>query len=205
MASLKETFGSIADAIREKDGSTAKMTPAEMPARIQKIPSLLTEYTPAQIIYSRSTSKIIDVKPVVYTDFTTATSLYSCFNSCLSVQSLILPDGFGQAASNISLCFLKCSSLSSLHLPNGFGQAATSTALCFGACSALTDITGNPNFKTSMSFTAATNLTHDSLMVIINGLQTVTTTQKLTLGATNLAKLTDAEKKIATDKGWTLA
>ena len=42
-------------------------------------------------------------------------------------------------------------------------------------------------------------------MVIINGLQTVTTTQKLTLGETNLAKLTDAEKKIATDKGWTLA
>ena len=42
-------------------------------------------------------------------------------------------------------------------------------------------------------------------MVVINGLQTVTTTQKLTLGATNLAKLTDGEKKIATDKGWTLA
>ena len=46
---------------------------------------------------------------------------------------------------------------------------------------------------------------HDSLMVVINGLQTVTTTQKLILGATNLAKLTDAEKKVATDKGWTLA
>ena len=42
-------------------------------------------------------------------------------------------------------------------------------------------------------------------MVVINGLQTVTETQTLTLGSTNLAKLTDAEKKIATDKGWTLA
>lgn len=57
----------------------------------------------------------------------------------------------------------------------------------------------------SVSFIAAQNLTHDSLMVIINGLQTVTTTQKLTLGSTNLAKLTEADKKIATDKGWTLA
>jgi hypothetical protein len=32
-----------------------------------------------------------------------------------------------------------------------------------------------------------------------------TTTKTLTIGSTNLAKLTDAEKKIATDKGWILA
>ena len=31
------------------------------------------------------------------------------------------------------------------------------------------------------------------------------TVKTLTLGSTNLAKLTDAEKKQATDKGWTLA
>ena len=31
------------------------------------------------------------------------------------------------------------------------------------------------------------------------------TTYTVTLGATNLAKLTDAEKAIATQKGWTLA
>ena len=64
---------------------------------------------------------------------------------------------------------------------------------------------GNPNFKISVSLSASTKLTHDSLMVVINGLQTVTTAQKLTLGTANLAKLTDEEKKVATDKGWTLA
>ena len=42
-------------------------------------------------------------------------------------------------------------------------------------------------------------------MVVINGLKTVTTAQTLELGTTNLAKLTDDEKKVATDKGWTLA
>lgn len=35
--------------------------------------------------------------------------------------------------------------------------------------------------------------------------QEVTTTHTLTLGSTNLAKLTDEEKAIATEKGWTLA
>lgn len=95
--------------------------------------------------------------------------------------------------------------LASLTLPAGFGQNATDLDYCFAICPELTEITGNPNFKTSVGFSDSTKLTHDSLMVIINGLQTVTETQTLTLGTDNLAKLSDAEKQIATDKGWTLA
>lgn len=60
------------------------------------------------------------------------------------------------------------------------------------------------NFNVS----TCTKLTHDSLMSIINTLKdysSTTTTKTCTLGATNLAKLTDAEKAIATQKGWTLA
>lgn len=47
-------------------------------------------------------------------------------------------------------------------------------------------------------------ISHESLIYIINNAKTVTD-KTLTLGAVNLAKLTDAEKKVATDKGWTLA
>lgn len=51
-----------------------------------------------------------------------------------------------------------------------------------------------------------TKLTHDSLMTIINALENKTSgTWTVTLGTANLAKLTDAEKAIATGKGWTLA
>ena len=92
-----------------------------------------------------------------------------------------------------------------MHLPSGFGQKATNITNCFYNCTSLTTITGNPNFKVSLSMSSCRKLTHDSIMVIINGLQIVTTTQTLTLGSTNLAKLTEAEKQIATDKGWTLA
>ena len=92
-----------------------------------------------------------------------------------------------------------------LHLPTGFGQNSTVNNGCFAGCTALTTITGNPNFKVSLNLVNCDKLTHDSIMVVINGLQTVTTTQKLTLGTDNLAKLTEADKKIATDKGWTLA
>ena len=92
-----------------------------------------------------------------------------------------------------------------MHLPTGFGQASTDNVMMFYYCSGLTIITGNPNFKAYVDLSKCQNLTHDSIMVVINGLQTVTEAQTLTLGSTNLAKLTDEEKKIATDKGWTLA
>lgn len=69
----------------------------------------------------------------------------------------------------------------------------------------MVDITGNPKFKVSLDLSPCESLTHDSLMVVINGLQTVTETQTLTLGSTNLDKLTQEEKQVAIDKGWTLA
>ena len=55
-----------------------------------------------------------------------------------------------------------------------------------------------------------TQLDHSSLLVIINGLYDYvaagnTRTRYIKLGATNLAKLSDEEKAIATSKGWTIA
>jgi hypothetical protein len=63
--------------------------------------------------------------------------------------------------------------------------------------------------RNGLNFKSSTKLTHDSLMSIIGALadyskDTSGTSWTLTLGATNLAKLTDAEKAIATEKGWSL-
>lgn len=60
---------------------------------------------------------------------------------------------------------------------------------------------------TGFHVSAHTGLSYESLMSIVDALKDysgTTTTKSITLGATNLAKLTDAEKAIATDKGWTL-
>ena len=59
--------------------------------------------------------------------------------------------------------------------------------------------------KVSFNISSSTNFTKEALVEILNNLATVTTTQTLTMGATNLAKLTDEDKLIATNKGWTLA
>lgn len=64
--------------------------------------------------------------------------------------------------------------------------------------------------KNGFNVSPCSKLTHESLMSIINCLvdkttDTSGTTWTVTLGSTNLAKLTDSEKAIATQKGWTLA
>ena len=59
-----------------------------------------------------------------------------------------------------------------------------------------------------LSLSSCQKLTHDSLMSIINALADktgVSGTWKVTLGSTNLAKLTADEIAIAEGKGWTLA
>lgn len=57
------------------------------------------------------------------------------------------------------------------------------------------------------NFSWSSNLTQASILSILNALKDYSGTSgySITLGTTNLAKLTDAEKAIATQKGWTLA
>jgi surface protein len=59
--------------------------------------------------------------------------------------------------------------------------------------------------KVKFDISPSTKFEREDLVTILNNLATITDTQTLTMGATNLAKLTDNDKAIATNKGWTLA
>ena len=74
----------------------------------------------------------------------------------------------------------------------------------FGNCKNLEEI-HMININADLYISASTKFTREALLEIIGNLKAQTSgSKKLTMGATNLAKLTDADKKIATDKGWTL-
>lgn len=81
----------------------------------------------------------------------------------------------------------------------------TSWANAFVACNALEEINIEGVIDKDISFASSSKLAHGSIMNIIECLGTVSSTRTLTLGTENLAKLTDTEKAIATQKGWTLA
>ena len=59
--------------------------------------------------------------------------------------------------------------------------------------------------QNDIDFSSCPKLTHDSIMDIIGHLGSVSAQRTLTIGTTNLNKLTTEEKAIATQKGWTLA
>ena len=104
---------------------------------------------------------------------------------------------------NMNSMFYGCSSLTSVPL----FDTSDVTKICnmYYRCSSLTTLCLFLNLKTNLDISKALNLTHDSLMNVINKAADVTSSPKtLTLGTTNLSKLTDAEKAIATNKGWVL-
>ena len=57
------------------------------------------------------------------------------------------------------------------------------------------------NIGADLDIHDSTKFEREDLLVILNNLKTVTETKTLTMGATNLAKLTEEDKAIATNKG----
>ena len=62
------------------------------------------------------------------------------------------------------------------------------------------------NINTDLDISSSTKFTREELVEIIGNLKAQTSGSKtLSMGSTNLAKLTDEDKAVATGKGWTLA
>lgn len=74
----------------------------------------------------------------------------------------------------------------------------------FYGCTSLKEI-HMTHIKVSFDISSSTAFETTDLVEIISNLDPVTTAQTLTMGATNLAKLTQDQILVATGKGWTLA
>lgn len=81
---------------------------------------------------------------------------------------------------------------------------AESLGAAFASCSSLLHIHCK-HFPVSFDIHWSTKLSQEALVEIISNLDPVTTPQTLTMGATNLAKLTQDQILVATGKGWTIA
>ena len=128
------------------------------------------------------------------------TSMYSMFYNCSSLESI--PQLDTSNVTNMSYMFNDCSSLESI--PQLDTSNVTNMNNIFASCSSLKSILMT-NIGVSLDISASTKFEREDLLVILNNLKTVTSTKTLKMGATNLAKLTDEDKLIATNKGWTLA
>lgn len=123
-------------------------------------------------------------------------------NKLTSFPALNLSNG-----TNFQYTWYYCSALTTI------GQLDLSSGTNFNGtwvfCQKLTTLSGFGAIKESIWLNESPNLTVDSIMNIINqaaNLNSLGITGKtMTFGSTNLAKLTDAQKAVATSKGWTLS
>lgn len=127
------------------------------------------------------------------------TNMSSMFENCASLKTIPLLNT--NNVTNMGNMFSYCYSLKSVPLLNT--SKVTNMNYMFRSCSLLTTLNGFTGLKTDLDLSYCANLTHDSILNVINKAATVSS-QTLTLGSTNLAKLTDEEKAIATNKGWIL-
>lgn len=126
------------------------------------------------------------------------------FNNCQSIITIPLLN-FSKA-NNVRFLFYNCLKLEvipELDFSSVPSDSLYSTGIFMG-CSSLKPILAT-GIKFSFNISDSTQFETEDLVTILNNLATVTAAQTLTMGETNFAKLTDEDKAIATNKGWTLA
>ena len=127
-------------------------------------------------------------------DTSKVTNMNGMFASCNSLTTV--PQLDTSKVTNINSMFWACYSPTNLGGLTNLGQAYSTTQSA-----------NYSNYRLDLSL--CSNLTHDSLMNVINGLYDIATkgcnTQQLVLGSENLAKLTAEELAIATTKGFSVS
>ena len=142
-----------------------------------------------------------NLKTVPLFDTSKVMSMGSMFDGCSSLTTVPLFDTSN--VNDMNGMFSNCSSLTTVPQFNLFN--AIYMDFMFVGCPNLEEI-HMININANLSISASTKFTREALLEIIGNLKAQTSgSKKLTMGSTNLAKLTDEDKAIATNKGWTLA
>lgn len=140
------------------------------------------------------------LETVVISSGVTAVENYA-FDGCSSLDDVTLPNTITTIG---SYAFRNCTSLQTITLPSSITSI---NANSFNGCTSLTNIVLGEGWNCECSFSAVTTLTEASLAAMLNSLADLTgsTAKTLTLGSTNLNKLTAEEKLVALNKNWNLA
>lgn len=133
-------------------------------------------------------------------DLSNVVNAYGMFNGCSKL--ITIPTYDTSKFENIERIFINCQKLETIPALN-FSNVKNMKDAFYGCISLKYFLAYG--MKVSFDISASTQFEASDLEIILNNLATVTETQTLTMGTTNLAKLTDEQKAIATSKGWVLA
>ena len=124
------------------------------------------------------------------------------FFQCNSLTNITLPNTVQYLRNQ---AFYSCRGLKTISIPNSIKEIGDNV---FGLCSALENVTLESGFNANgLDLSASTLYSVNTLVTMLNALanRTGQVPYTLTLGSTNLAKLSNEQLAIATEKNWTLA
>ena len=125
----------------------------------------------------------------------------SMFSTCFNLTTVPLFDT--KNVTDMNNMFFYCSNLATVPLFDT--KNVTNMRNMLSGCSSLEEI-HMININANLNISSSTKFTREAILEIIGNLKAQTSgTKTLTMGSTNLAKLTEEDKAIATNKGWTLA
>lgn len=134
-------------------------------------------------------------------DTVNVTNMSEMFKNCSSLKTLSLFNT--KNVTNMSNMFYYCPYL--ITVPRFDTSKVTNMNYMLSNCGNLEEI-HMININANINISSSTKFTREALLEVIGNLKAQTSgTKTLTMGSTNLAKLTDEDKAIATNKGWTLA
>ena len=139
-------------------------------------------------------------------DVSRVTTTTSMFSECQNLREITITDWNLAACTTIATMFRYCYKLEKAVLTGWQIPKVTATAPAqfLGDCPNLKDLWIFP-IPLNHSYANDRSLSHESLIRIIESLPVMTAARTVNLTSTNVARLTAAEKAIATAKKWTIA
>lgn len=138
-------------------------------------------------------------------DTSKGTNFSQAWRGCMALTTMSQLDL--SSGTNFSYAWWDCASLTelpALNMSNG-----TDLSYAWRGCLNLVNLGGFGEIKESIDLQDSTKLTVDSIMNVINQSANLNelgiTGKTMKFGSTNLNKLTDEQKAVATNKGWTLS
>lgn len=140
----------------------------------------------------------VNLNTIPVLDTSKVTNMSGMFNSCYNLTTIPTLDT--SKVTNMIGMFYNCRNLTSIP---ALDASSADTTNIFADCTSLSSI-GMYGFRYSINI-SSTALEHDALVAFLNQAGTASNGAKITMGSAKLALLSDEEKAIATNKGWTLA
>ncbi|MGM9608361.1 MAG: BspA family leucine-rich repeat surface protein [Oscillospiraceae bacterium] len=137
-------------------------------------------------------------------DTSAVKNMSSMFNSCYSLTAI--PQLDTSSVTNMSYMFYYCYSLTAI--PQLDTSSVTNMSYMFDSCYSLTAIILDNTVDSWAGYAISLSncsLGHAAIVAFFDSLPTITAAKAITLtGNPGVSELTDEEKAIATEKGWTL-